>query len=74
MSSTIFFRLHHGKQSEQITFEGNGLRLIELKKAIVEKKAMTGSLDFDLKVTDENDPEKGVLFILVEIELFSMTL
>jgi DWNN domain len=51
--------MHHGKQAEQVSFEGPGLRLLELKKAIVEKKAISGSLDFDLKVTDEDDPDKG---------------
>lgn len=54
--------MHHGKQSEQVSFDGQGLRLLELKKAIVEKKAIMGSLDFDLKVTDENDPDKGTLY------------
>lgn len=57
MSSVIFFRLHHGRQSEQISFEGNGLKLLELKKQIIERKSFSG-FDFDLKVVDENDSEK----------------
>lgn len=70
MSSVIYFRMHHGKNSEQINFEGAGLKLLELKKAIVEKKSISGSLDFDLKVLDENDPKKGIFFKKLSLIIF----
>jgi hypothetical protein len=34
-------------------------QIIDLKKAIIEKKNISGSLDFDLKIVDENETEKG---------------
>lgn len=52
--SVIKFRMHHGRDLEQVTFSGNGLRLIDLKKEIIEKKNISGTLDFDLKLVDEN--------------------
>lgn len=65
MTSIIYFRMHHGKQADQISFDGNGLKLLELKKAIIEKKSIAGSLDFDLKVTDENEAEKGYSYLTI---------
>jgi hypothetical protein len=44
----------HAKDSEQITFNGNGIKLLDLKREIVDKKKITGTLDFDLKIIDEN--------------------
>lgn len=59
MSSVIYFRMHHGRQFEQIHFEGPGLKLIDLKRIVIERKNIGGGLDFDLKIVDENDSEKG---------------
>ncbi|RYG97892.1 hypothetical protein EON65_52160 [archaeon] len=53
--SVVHFRMHHGKDFEQVTFSGNGIKLLDLKREIVDKKKITGTLDFDLKVTDENN-------------------
>ena len=39
---------------EQITFTGNGIKLLDLKKEILDKKEISRSLDFDLKIVDEN--------------------
>lgn len=51
--SVVNFRMHHGNVSEQVPFSGNGIKLLDLKKEILDKKKISGSLDFDLKVTDE---------------------
>ena len=42
------------KKSGAILFSGNGIKLIELKKEIAEKKKFSNNLDYDLTVTDEN--------------------
>eukprot|EP01031_Cornospumella_fuschlensis_P052773 gene52773-64481_t len=55
--SEVHFRMHHGKDFEKVTFSGNGIKLLDLKKEIVDKKKITGTLDFDLKVTDESNKE-----------------
>lgn len=57
--SVVHFRMHHGKDSEQITFSGNGIKLLDLKKEIVDKKKITGTLDFDLKIVDEQNKGKS---------------
>ena len=54
MESTVSFRMHHGTQPEKVPFIGNGIRLLELKREILERKKISGSLDFDLKVVDES--------------------
>ena len=51
--SVVNFRMHHGNVAEQIPFSGNGIKLLDLKKEILEKKKISGSLDFDLKIVDE---------------------
>jgi hypothetical protein len=56
--SVVHFRLHHGKETESIHFNGNGIKLIDLKKEIVEKKKFTSVLDFELQIVDENKKGK----------------
>ena len=43
-----------GTAWEQVTFSGNGIKLLDLKKEILDKKKMSASLDFDLKIVDDN--------------------
>ncbi len=51
--SVVNYRMHHGKDMEQIFFSGNGIKLIDLKREIVEKKKFNSVLDFELQITDE---------------------
>ncbi len=52
--SVINFRMHHGKDYEQIPFSGNGIKLLDLKKEVLDRKKINRSLDFDLNIVDEN--------------------
>lgn len=52
--SVVNFRMHHGNVFEQISFNGNGIKLLELKREVVERKKINKSLDFDLNVVDDN--------------------
>ena len=61
MESTVSFRMHHGTQPEKVPFIGNGIRLLELKREILERKKISGSLDFDLKVVDESGRGKTMI-------------
>jgi DWNN domain len=56
--------MHHGNQPEKIEFVGNGIRVLDLKREILERKKISGSLDFDLKVMDESN-NKGALKYLI---------
>jgi hypothetical protein len=57
--SVVTIRMHHGKEQEQITFSGNGIKLIDLKREIVERKNFNSTFDFELQVVDEGN-KKGM--------------
>lgn len=63
--SVVNFRMRHGNVAEQVSFSGNGIKLIDLKKEIVDKKKINNSFDFDLTINDENG--RGYLIMLLEI-------
>ena len=52
MTSQVFFRMQHGKAMEPISFSGPSIKLIDLKRAVLEKKDLKTGLDFDLRVVD----------------------
>jgi hypothetical protein len=58
MASAVNFRMHHGSESSCVNFVGNGIKVLELKREILERKKFSGSSDFDLKIVDESG--KGV--------------
>ena len=56
MASVINFRMQQNLTAnawEQISFNGNGMKLIDLKCEIISKKNMS-TTDFDLRVIDED--------------------
>lgn len=68
--SVVHFKMHHGKETEQVHFSGNGIKLIDLKREIVEKKKFTSTIDFDLQITDENKKGKRNLKFPSPLSLF----
>lgn len=55
--SVVNFRMKHGKEMEQIRFNGNGIKLLDLKREIAERKLNLGQTrqsDYDLKIMDAN--------------------
>jgi len=52
--------MRHGNIAEQVSFSGNGIKLLDLKKEIVDKKKISSSLDFDLTINDESG--KGIMY------------
>ena len=59
MSSSVYFRMKHGTVSEPINFDGHQIRLLELKRAIIEKKQLRSGLDFDLQISDAENSSRG---------------
>ena len=58
MSSTIQFRFQSSKSFDAITFSGMMIKLLELKRAIVEKlKLDRAHMDFDLAVSNAQTKE-----------------
>ena len=60
MTSKVYFRMQIAKSKvlEPITFTGNQIRLLDLQRAIMEKKSMKEGSDFDLVLMDETDNSK----------------
>lgn len=57
MSSVIQFRFSSSKTFEAIEFSGLMIKLLELKRAIVEKRGLMRGLDFDLSVANAQTSE-----------------
>jgi DWNN domain len=66
MTSMVHFRMFHGKELEPIPFTGQSIRLIDLKRHIVEKKNIKAGLDFDLEITD-GDSGTGRLYAVYRL-------
>lgn len=49
---SIHFKFKSAKEYDTVSFPGTAIRLIDLKKAIVDKKKLTKGLDFDLVIAD----------------------
>lgn len=49
---SIHFKFKSAKDFDSISFPGTVIRVIDLKKAIVDKKKLSKGLDFDLVITD----------------------
>nr|CCA26296.1 conserved hypothetical protein [Albugo laibachii Nc14] len=49
---SIHFKFKSAKDFDTVNFPGTVIRVIDLKKAIVEKKKLNKGLDFDLVITD----------------------
>ena len=59
MSSCVTFRLATGKDFLKVHFDGNGIRLLDLKREVLERKfGSAQSTDFDFKVREE-EGDKG---------------
>ena len=61
MTSVIYFRMKSAAAGrlEPIQFTGHQMKLLDLKRAIVDLKRLGGSVDFDLRITDADDESKG---------------
>ena len=49
---------------------GNGIRLLDLKREILDRKKISGSLDFDLKIVDESG--RGENRVTADVCILSM--
>ncbi len=57
MSSCVHFKFKSAKAFETITFSGSFIKLIDLKRAVVEAKSLQKGMDFDLSVVDNHSKE-----------------
>jgi hypothetical protein len=59
MTSSVYFKMHHGNEVLAVNFTGHQIKLLDLKRAIMELKNISKGLDFDLKITDAENDQKS---------------
>lgn len=65
MSSSVHFRFKSAREFETLSFEGDFLKVADLKVAIVERKKLNFGEGFDLEISDASTKDgKLTLFDL----------
>ncbi len=72
MSSAVHFRFKSAKEFESATFEGDFLKVADLKLAIVERKKLNFGEGFDLEISDAQTKEGMFLFLHFSCILFGV--
>ncbi len=67
MSSCVHFKFKSAKDFEAITFAGSFIKLIDLKRAVVEAKSLQKGMDFDLSVVDNHSKEGTNYYYMTRI-------
>lgn len=65
---SIHFKFKSAKEYDTVHFPGIAIRLIDLKKAIVDKKKLAKGLDFDLVITDAQNGSGNLLALYLLID------
>ena len=60
---SIHFKFKSARDYDTITFTGTSMRLIDLKKSIVERKRLNKGLDFELIITNAQTGEGKICWI-----------
>jgi hypothetical protein len=64
MTSSVYFKMHHGNEVLAVNFTGHQIKLLDLKRSIMELKNISKGLDFDLKITDAENDQKSLSFVV----------
>jgi protein MPE1 len=56
MSSSVFYKFKNSKELERIVFDGTGISVFELKRAIILANGMAKDTDFNLHLYHEDEP------------------
>ena len=70
MTSSVYFKMHHGDDVLPVNFTGHQIRLLDLKRSIMELKNLNKGLDFDLRITD-SDSQQGSFLSSFSLLIFS---
>ena len=57
MASSVFYRFKSQKEPSRITFDGTGISVFELKRAIIEMSNLGDGMDFELTLTSSDGGE-----------------
>ncbi|KAI9818292.1 MAG: hypothetical protein M1832_004410 [Thelocarpon impressellum] len=58
MTSSVFFKFKSQKEPSRVTFDGTGISVFELKRAIIEINHLGDGTDFDLAIYNEDNNEE----------------
>lgn len=57
MASTVKFKFKSAREFDTVSFPGTGIKLLDLKRAIVEQKRLHQGMEFDLTVVNDKTKE-----------------
>ena len=63
MASSVFFKFKSQKEPARVTFDGTGISVFELKRAIIEINRLGNGTDFDLAIYNQ-DSNEGRRFLV----------
>lgn len=58
MASTVKFKFKSAREFDTISFPGNSIKLLDLKRAIVEHKKLHQGMEFDLNIVNDKTKEE----------------
>lgn len=64
MTSSVHFRFKSARQFETLPFDGDFLKVADLKVAIVERKKLNFGEGFDLEISDASTND-GMFFVVI---------
>lgn len=65
MASSVYYRFKSQKEPSRITFDGTGISVFELKRAIIETSNLGDGTDFELTLTSSEGNEGEFLTMLL---------
>lgn len=72
MTSSVHFRFKSARQFETLPFEGDFLKVADLKVAIVERKKLNFGEGFDLEISDASTNDGTSLVLAIVVPVFAM--
>lgn len=57
MASTVKFKFKSARDYDTVSFAGTGIKLLDLKRAIVEQKKLHQGMEFDLNIVNDKTKE-----------------
>ena len=71
MSSSVFFKFKSQKEPTRVTFDGTGISVFELKRAIIDLNRLGDGTDFDLAIYNEDTNEGELAPSRMEVVLIA---
>ena len=73
MASSVFYRFKSQKEPSRVTFDGTGISVFELKRAIIEMSNLGDGSDFELTLSSSDGNEGEFMHKVHHIGLSPLT-